>query len=113
VLYLIHGGGDTAISWSTVGRANDILDNLLAEKKTVPMIVAMPSGWTPKGGQVMTSDATKDPFNDEMLRDIIRSSIRRTARLPRRTRGRCPALDGGIQKLNVASTTSAPSDGWR
>src|SRR5204862_87318 len=31
VLYLIHGGGDTAISWSTVGRANDIVDNLIAE----------------------------------------------------------------------------------
>ena len=35
------------------------------------MIVVMPSGWTPSGGQVMTSDATKDPFNDEMLKDII------------------------------------------
>ena len=30
-----HGGGDTAVSWSTVGRANDILDNLIAEKKAV------------------------------------------------------------------------------
>jgi hypothetical protein len=47
VLYLIHGGGDTAISWSTVGRANDIVDNLIAEKKALPMIVVMPSGWTP------------------------------------------------------------------
>jgi enterochelin esterase-like enzyme len=71
VLYLIHGGGDTAISWSTVGRANAILDNLLAEKKAVPLIVVMPSGWTPSGGQVMTADATKDPFDDEMLKDIM------------------------------------------
>ena len=47
VLYLIHGGGDTAVSWSTVGRANAIVDNLLAEKKAVPMLVVMPSGWTP------------------------------------------------------------------
>ena len=31
VLYLIHGGGDTAESWATVGRANFIMDNLLAE----------------------------------------------------------------------------------
>ena len=54
MLYLIHGGGDTALSWSTVGRANNILDNLLAEKKARPMIVVMPSGWTPSGGQVMT-----------------------------------------------------------
>ncbi len=61
-----HGG-----VWSAVGHANYILDNLLAEKKAVPMIVVMPSGWTPSGGQVMTSDATKDPFNDELLKDII------------------------------------------
>jgi enterochelin esterase family protein len=61
VLYLIHGGGDTALSWSTVGRANDILDNLLAEKKAVPMIVVMPSGWTPSGGQVMTAEPRRIP----------------------------------------------------
>jgi hypothetical protein len=54
-----------------VGRANNILDNLLAEKKAVPMMVVMPSGWTPSGGQVMTAAATKDPFNDELMKDII------------------------------------------
>ena len=102
VLYLIHGGGDTAISWSTVGRANDILDNLLAEKKAVPMIVAMPSGWTPKGGQVMTSDATKDPFNDEMLKDIIPfiDSTYRTVATPD-ARALSGLSMGGIQTLNV------------
>ena len=59
------------LSWSTVGRAGNILDNLIADKKALPMIVVMPSGWTPSGGQVMTSDATKDSFNDEMMKDII------------------------------------------
>ena len=71
ILYLIHGGGETAASWSTAGRSNDILDNPIAEGKAVLMIIVMPSGWTPRGGQVMTSDATKDPFNDEMMKDII------------------------------------------
>lgn len=102
VLYLIHGGGDTAISWSTVGRANDILDNLIAEKKALPMIVVMPSGWTPSGGQVMTSDATKDPFNDEMIRDII-PFIQANYRTKATPEGR--ALSGlsmgGIQTLNT------------
>ena len=102
VLYLIHGGGDTAVSWSTVGRANDILDNLLAEKSIKPMIVVMPSGWTPSGGQVMTSDATKDPFNDEMLKDII-PFVQATYRTLATPDGR--ALSGlsmgGIQTLNV------------
>ncbi len=102
VLYLIHGGGDTAISWSTVGRANHILDNLLAEKKALPMIVVMPSGWTPSGGQVMTSDATKDPFNDELLKDIIPF-----VEANYRTMGTADARAlsglsmGGIQTLNI------------
>ena len=102
VLYLIHGGGDTAVSWSTVGRANDILDNLLAEKKVLPMIVVMPSGWTPKGGQVMTSDATKDPFNDEMMKDIIPfiDSTYRTVATPD-ARALSGLSMGGIQTLNV------------
>ena len=102
VLYLIHGGGDTAVSWSTVGRANTILDNLLAEKKAVPMIVVMPSGWTPSGGQVMTSDATKDPFNDEMLKDIIPfvEANYRTMGTPD-TRALSGLSMGGIQTLNI------------
>ena len=44
VLYLVHGGGDTDVSWSTAGCAGDILDNLMAEGKMVPMIVVMPNG---------------------------------------------------------------------
>ena len=102
VLYLIHGGGDTAVSWSTVGRANYILDNLLAEKKAVPMIVVMPSGWTPSGGQVMTSDATKDPFNDELLKDIIPfvEANYRTTSTPD-NRALSGLSMGGIQTLNI------------
>ncbi len=102
VLYLIHGGGDTAMSWSTVGRANDILDNLLAEKKALPMIVVMPSGWTPSGGQVMTADATKDPFNDELIKDIIPfvETNFRTMSSPDK-RALSGLSMGGIQTLNI------------
>ncbi len=42
VLYLYHGFGDTAGSWVEQGRAPQILDNLLAEKKIEPMIVVIP-----------------------------------------------------------------------
>lgn len=102
VLYLIHGGGDTAVSWSTVGRAGDILDNLIAEKSALPMIVVMPSGWTPSGGQVMTSDATKDPFNNEMMQDIIPhiEANYRTRNAPEQ-RALSGLSMGGIQTLNV------------
>lgn len=42
VLYLYHGFGDTVASWVDQGRAPQILDNLLAEKKIEPMIVVIP-----------------------------------------------------------------------
>ncbi|MCF0165069.1 MAG: endo-1,4-beta-xylanase Z [Bacteroidales bacterium] len=47
VLYLIHGGGDNDMSWSTAGAAGDILDNLMAEGKMKPCIVVMPNGSVP------------------------------------------------------------------
>lgn len=46
VLYLLHGALDGDASWSTVGRAGAILDNLIAAKQAVPMIVVMPNGHT-------------------------------------------------------------------
>ena len=44
VLYLLHGGGGDEDAWVTMGRANVILDNLLAAGKAKPMIVVMPNG---------------------------------------------------------------------
>ena len=44
VLYLMHGAGFTQEGWTTTGRANFILDNLIAEGKAQPMVVVMPYG---------------------------------------------------------------------
>jgi len=41
VLYLMHGGGEDETVWPAMGRANVILDNLIAEKKAKPMIIVM------------------------------------------------------------------------
>ncbi len=43
-LYLLHGSGDDESTWSEVGRANLILDNLIAAGKAEPMLVVMPNG---------------------------------------------------------------------
>jgi enterochelin esterase-like enzyme len=48
VLYLLHGAGDNEGGWTRNGAANQILDNLFADKKIVPMIVVMPNG-SPQG----------------------------------------------------------------
>jgi enterochelin esterase-like enzyme len=45
VLYLLHGAGENERGWSKQGHMNFILDNLLAEKKAVPMIVVMDNGY--------------------------------------------------------------------
>ena len=45
VLYLLHGYSDGADGWTQIGRAQVILDNLLADKKIVPMVVVMPLGY--------------------------------------------------------------------
>ena len=51
VLYLLHGYTDSEETWRTTGRANVILDNLIAEGKALPMIVVMPYGYaTPRPG---------------------------------------------------------------
>jgi enterochelin esterase family protein len=47
VFYLLHGSGNIESSWMLTGRANYILDNLIAEGKTKPMIIVNPSN-TPK-----------------------------------------------------------------
>jgi enterochelin esterase-like enzyme len=44
VMYLLHGNGDSDATWSALGRANVILDNLIAAKKAKPMIVVMTDG---------------------------------------------------------------------
>jgi enterochelin esterase family protein len=44
VLYLLHGGGGDEDAWLTMGRANIIMDNLIAAGKVKPAIVVMPNG---------------------------------------------------------------------
>jgi enterochelin esterase-like enzyme len=44
VLYLLHGTTDTEETWTKVGRANIILDNLIQQGKAEPMIIVMPYG---------------------------------------------------------------------
>ncbi len=44
VLYLLHGGGGDEEAWTSRGRSNYILDNLIAQGKAEPMIVVMPNG---------------------------------------------------------------------
>ncbi|HOK46724.1 MAG TPA: alpha/beta hydrolase-fold protein, partial [Bryobacteraceae bacterium] len=48
VLYLLHGNGQIEASWTWTGRANVIMDNLIADGKAKPMVVVMPYGHVPR-----------------------------------------------------------------
>jgi enterochelin esterase family protein len=71
VLYLFHGSNDTAGGWTLAGRANFILDNLIAEKKAIPMIIVMPFGhavpYGTRGGPVKNTDL----YEQYVLKDVM------------------------------------------
>ena len=94
VLYLIHGGSDTEETWTKVGRANLIADNLIAQKKATPMIIVMPYGNVrPKP----MSDFTTEVIND--IIPFIESNY--PVRTDRRYRGVAGFSVGGGQTLNI------------
>jgi enterochelin esterase family protein len=104
VLYLLHGGGDNDASWTTIGRANNIMDNLYNEQKAKPMIIVMPAGHTPvKGGTPMGAGPEKDPFCQDFTNDII-PFIEKNYRVSAKREHRALAglSMGGIQTLNLA-----------
>jgi enterochelin esterase family protein len=61
VLYLQHGGGEDETGWVRQGRANFILDNLIADGAAKPMIVVMAYGYARRAGQPVPDLAGK-PF---------------------------------------------------
>lgn len=71
VFYLLHGAFDCDDSWTTVGRAGFILDNLIAEGKAKSMIMVMPAGHTgPFRFGAPRDEATRDEFVVDFLEDI-------------------------------------------
>ena len=62
VLYLLHGSGDTEAGWVDIGRANLILDNLIAARSAKPMIVVMPYG-RPLPDVMLLPSAGRGPAN--------------------------------------------------
>jgi enterochelin esterase-like enzyme len=69
VLYLVHGAGDSDDSWTGVGRAHYILDNLIAAGKARPMIIVMPFGHTPD--RPGTDTLANTDFGDDLIKDLM------------------------------------------
>jgi enterochelin esterase-like enzyme len=68
VLYLQHGGGEDETGWIRQGRANFILDNLIADGTSKPMVLVMAYGYARRAGAV-PPDLTGKPFGSpEMMK---------------------------------------------
>ncbi len=107
VFYLLHGAGDCDDSWSSVGRAGFILDNLISEKKAKPMIVVMPAGHTsisfgaPGAGR--GTQSMIDEFSQDFVKDIMPFVESHYRVLPGGNNRAMAGLSmGGMQTLNIA-----------
>lgn len=73
VLYLQHGSFEDETGWAVQGKANLILDNLIAEKKAVPMIIVIDNGYAYKPGE-NNPDPKARPvsiFEEVLITEII------------------------------------------
>jgi enterochelin esterase family protein len=115
VLYLLHGAGDIESGWTLIGRANNILDNLIAEGRAKPMVVVMPLGYTiqsfyagptksaptPAGGAPAPGALSlvgQDLLND--LLPLVETSFKVSTRVDDRAIGGLSM--GGGQSMNIA-----------
>jgi len=76
VLYLQHGSFEDETGWSAQGKANLILDNLIALKQAVPMIIVMDNGYAyaPKsnsGAAASTKEQPKSVFEEVLITEVI------------------------------------------
>ena len=98
VFYLLHGSSDSDNSWSSVGRAGFILDNLIAAKKAKPMLIVMPAGHTgPTGDRGLRSQFEGDFIND--IVPHIEKNYR--VRADRKNRALAGLSMGGGQTMNI------------
>src|SRR5258708_11441616 len=77
VFYLLHGAGDSDDSWTSVGRAGVIMDNLIADGKAKPMVGVMPARHTRAfsfgGGGRQSTDEFVHNFVDDIMPRVEKS----------------------------------------
>jgi enterochelin esterase family protein len=106
VLYLFHGSGDNDATWTSLGRAQFIADNLLAQRKSKPMILVMTDGHAFTGNPTQISpnliSRNVEAFGDDLLKDVI-PLIESTYRVKadRQSRAIIGLSMGGGQSLGI------------
>ncbi|HLO59155.1 MAG TPA: alpha/beta hydrolase-fold protein [Bacteroidales bacterium] len=117
VLYIQHGGGEDQRGWATQGKTDLILDNLIAEKKAVPMIVVMADGNMPAatfGEEILKLFEAElkqcvIPFVEQNYRVKTEKDYRALAGL---SMGGIQTLYTGINNTQLFSYLGVFSSGW-
>ncbi|MCX6631017.1 MAG: alpha/beta hydrolase-fold protein [Candidatus Solibacter sp.] len=107
VFYLLHGASDSDDSWTSVGRAGFILDNLIAAGKAKPMIVVMTAGHQPAiAAGAPPAPAAADqppPFTREFVTDVMPYVEKHYRTIADRSHRAIAGLSmGGSQTLDIA-----------
>ena len=105
VLYLLHGIGGDEEEWRRGGQPNLILDNLIADKKAVPMIIVMPNGRAQPNDRAGTNAMATAPAFGNFDKDLLGSLIpfiesKYSVKSDRDNRALAGLSMGGGQSLN-------------
>jgi len=105
VLYLLHGIGGDETEWERFAQPENLLDNLIADGKAVPMIVVMPNGRAEKNDHPTDNPFAHAPafavFEGDLLNDVIPTIESRYSTLTDREHRALAGLSmGGGQTLN-------------
>ncbi|RDB02632.1 alpha/beta hydrolase-fold protein [Runella aurantiaca] len=122
VLYLLHGGGEDQRGWATQGRTDLILDNLIAQQKAKPMIIAMLDGnfYSNGGGVAGFGEPQLRAFENELKNaaiPFIESNFRvetdaKNRALAGLSMGGLQTLYAGIKNTPMFSSLGVFSSGW-
>jgi len=117
VLYLMHGGGEDERGWATQGKTDLILDNLIADKKAVSMLIVMLDGNIPL--QAFGEDVLK-VFETELKQNLI-PFVEKSYRVKNDSKDRALAglsmggiqtLYAGVKNTQLFSYLGVFSSGW-
>lgn len=120
VLYLLHGGGEDQSGWGTQGKTGIILDNMIAEKKAKPMLVAMLDGNVSNGGMAGFNENALRAFENELKVAVIpfvETNFRTEAGAKNRalaglSMGGIQTLYAGIKNTDMFANLGLFSSGW-
>jgi enterochelin esterase-like enzyme len=122
VLYLLHGGGEDERGWATQGKTDLILDNLIADKKAVPMLVVMVDGnfYGNGGGIAGFGEQALKSFENELKENVMpfveknfRTATDANSRaLAGLSMGGLQTLYAGLKNTDLFSYLGVFSSGW-